>query len=91
MVTGFIKGTQDRGACGTVPVVAVGVKMPKLRNNGYACFSGCPEILCPELANHLPNEPGRPIRQGYVVVQFADGKEFLTYASTLRAPIYSFS
>ena len=71
------------GVLGAVPVVRVAAPMPRLINNGFNCFLGVPVLHIPGLAHALPDD-GRPIRQGHVMLSFADGNAFLSYTSTVR-------
>ena len=88
--TATLIGTVEKGALETIPLIAVSTKRPKFRNNGYNCFSGQADLRIPGLSDALPDE-GRPIRQNHVCLRYADGKEFLTYTSTLKGnDIYSF-
>jgi len=88
---GKLDGEFDYGACGMVPLIRVNHAKPRLRNNGFNCYGGHPVVHVPGLAAALPDE-GRPIRQGHVMVVYRDGKQFGTYADTVRGnDLYAFS
>ena len=79
-----LNGTCNAGALGTIPVIRVAGRKPKLKNNGYNCYSGQPDLHVPGLAQALPEQPGRPIRQGHVKLVYSQGEEMLTWVSTVR-------
>lgn len=69
----------------TQPVVYVNVKKPRLKNNGYASYNGCPEFSSKEVYDLLPVDKGYEhlsTKQGHITIRFIDGKEFGTYAFT---------
>ncbi len=78
-----LDGQYDFGFVGMVPMIRVDAPRPKLVNNGYCCYSGIPELHVPGLRDALPDD-GRPIRQGHVMLVFADGQHFSSYASIGR-------
>jgi hypothetical protein len=90
MTTAKVIGRADSGALGSIPLIQVPGRCPRLRNNGYNCFHGQADLHVPGLAEMLPDE-GRCIRQGHVKLVYDDGNVFGTYASTVRGnDTYSF-
>lgn len=78
-------GMIEQGACGMVPHIRCDFPMPKLTNNGYACYIGMPKLTVPNLYAALPDDvERRPMRQDHVLVSFSDGKHFLSYACMYR-------
>ena len=80
---GKIVGTTDAGACGTIPVIAIDAPKPTLRNNGYACYGGHPQVHVPGLAAMLPREGGASLRQGHALLTYSDGQQFQTYVDNM--------
>ena len=72
------------GALGFIPVVTLYSAKPRLRNNGYACYSGQGPIQSAELRNALiecdkrNGYDGKP--HGHCRIQYRNG-DFLAYAS----------
>ena len=89
MITAKIDGTYDYGNCGIVPLVRVPMPKPKLRNNGYCEFNGCPTLHVPGLSAAFPT-PGYT-NSGHVMLVFSDDKTFGTFASRQPGDIYRFS
>lgn len=74
----------DAGACGMIPRIRIDSPKPKLHNNGWACYLGHPPVHVPGLSAALPDDPERTFRQGHVMLEYADGQRFQTYADTLN-------
>ena len=90
LVVGKVDGTYDFGACGIVPKVVLPIKKPKLKNNGFNAFNGHPKVSVPGLGDLLPKHG--VIGQGHVMVFYACGGKFGTYASNINGnDTYSFS
>lgn len=86
IINGTINGSFDYGACGIVPRIEVAIRKPKFRNNGFNCYSGMPPVRVDGLVDVLP------AGGGHVMVFFADGQRFGTYASNNRGDgVYNFS
>lgn len=81
VIDGVLDGTYDYGNCGIVPLVRVDIEKPKLRNNGYNCYTGHPRLRVPGLAAVLPGE-GQSIRQGHVMIFYRCGGSFGTFLGT---------
>lgn len=84
-----IIGTYDSKGLGLIPVVEVEGGKPRLRNNGYACFHGQPDLKIEGLSAALGGGlcPG-----GHVMLRYGDGKEFLAFAGCNRGDeVFSFS
>lgn len=79
------------GVLGEIPTIFVAATKPSFINNGYACYSGQPDLHIPGFSDRLPDE-GRPLRQGHVMIRYTCGGRFLTYTSNSKGKdIYSFS
>lgn len=91
MLTGTIIGTCDYGACGIVPLVRIDAPKPRLRNNGCNAYCGHPRTHVPGLAQQLPPDACGIVRQGHVMLTYADGQSFGTYASDANGDdVYTF-
>lgn len=80
-MTATLIGETFGGALGTLPLVRVATRKPKLKNNGFNCFHGQPDMEVPGLEEAL-KEADRPIAQGWVKLQYNDGSALLYAANT---------
>lgn len=82
MTTGRIIGTADHGACGICPLVELPIHKPRMRNNGYNCYVGHPEVYVPGLRAVLRD--GDREGQGHVEFRYRGGGSFFSYVSDYR-------